>query len=367
MPSLIKKLPVYKDNAFCYNIVMTSGWNGLLESVKEFDTRSRKACIITDSNVQALYAEEIRAILSPIFSEVFVYAFEAGEDRKNLSTVTEIYHFLANHHFDRQDLLIAAGGGVVGDITGFAAATYMRGVDFIQIPTTLLAQIDSSIGGKTGVDLEGRKNLVGAFHQPCLVYINTDALNTLPDAHFASGMGEIIKHGLLRSESYYRWLNENHSGIARKDPESLREMIFRSCKIKAEIVETDPFEKGPRALLNLGHTLGHAVEKESGFLLPHGACVAIGIAGADYLSNKRDMITRDDLNDIIETLTRFNLPVQAGRIDRKVVLFATKSDKKMRAGQIRFILLDGIGNAVISDDVTDNELLEAIDYITAKA
>lgn len=186
--------------------------------------------------------------------------FEAGESQKNLDTVKMIYEKLILAKFDRKDLLVALGGGVTGDITGFTAATYLRGIDFVQIPTSLLAQVDSSIGGKTGVDFDSYKNMVGAFHMPKLVYINVSTLTTLSDEQFISGMGEIIKHGLIKDSAYFDWLIENHDRILARDKDVLMEMIRVSCNIKRVVVENDPTEKGDRALLNFGHTLGHAIE-----------------------------------------------------------------------------------------------------------
>lgn len=281
-----------------------------------------------------------------------------------MDTVQKLYLSLIENHFDRGDLLIALGGGVVGDLTGFAAATYLRGIDFLQIPTTLLAQVDSSIGGKTGVDFQQYKNMVGAFHMPRMVYMNTATLNTLPAEQFSSGMAEIIKHGLIRDEAYYRWISDHREGICGLDPELLEEMIYRSCQIKGSVVEEDPKEKGVRAHLNFGHTVGHAVEKLSDFRLSHGYSVALGMKAAAYLSKKLGYLSGEDISEMLSVFASFGLPVSLPlEEDSREILQATKSDKKMAGKQIKFIILTAVGTAQIYREFTDEDLLEAIDYM----
>ena len=211
--------------------------------------------------------------------------------------------------FERRDILIALGGGVTGDLTGYAAATYLRGIGFIQIPTSLLSQVDSSIGGKTGDDFSSYKNMVGAFHQPELVYSNVSTLKSLTKRQYISGLGEIIKHGLIKNAAYYRWLKENREDILARDTAVMMEMIKVSDEIKKNVVESDPFEKGERAKLNFGHTLGHSVEKLMDFKMLHGECVSIGMAAAAGISYERGLISRDDFDDVINTLEDFMLPV----------------------------------------------------------
>ena len=223
-----KKLNVKYEGKPCYNIHVESSFSSLEESLREdLDNLQRKVCIVTDSHVAALYLDEIAFICGDLFAKVISFVFPAGEASKNMDTVQKLYLSLIENHFDRGDLLIALGGGVVGDLTGFAAATYLRGIDFLQIPTTLLAQVDSSIGGKTGVDFQQYKNMVGAFHMPRMVYMNTATLNTLPAEQFSSGMAEIIKHGLIRDEAYYRWISDHREGICGLDPGLLEEMLYR--------------------------------------------------------------------------------------------------------------------------------------------
>jgi 3-dehydroquinate synthase len=260
-------------------------------------------------------------------------------------------------------MLVALGGGVVGDMTGFAAATYLRGIDFIQIPTTLLAMADSSIGGKTGVDFDGYKNMVGAFKMPRLVYQNLSTLQSLDGRQFSSGFAEVMKHGLLRDESYYSWLVENSYEITDRDPDVLEEMLYHSCEIKRTIVEKDPTEKGDRALLNLGHTLGHAIEKYKNFELLHGECVALGCIAAAFISWKKELLSMEEYYEVRDMFVPFGLPISLDDADKEEIVKLTKSDKKMDGKSVRFILLKKIGKAVIDLTVTDEEMLAALDEL----
>lgn len=325
---------------------------------------TRKICIVTDENVKALYLDEVMGILQDKCSSVSVFSFEAGEAQKTLDTVRTLYEYLIEHHFERKDLLIALGGGVVGDLTGYAAATYLRGIDFVQIPTTLLAQVDSSIGGKTGVDFECYKNMVGAFHQPSLVYTNLSVLSSLNEEQFACGMGEVLKHGLIRDASYYTWLIEHMSEIMERDPETLAEMVYDSNTIKKFIVEKDPTEKGDRALLNFGHTIGHAIETKKAPEMLHGQCVALGFVAAAYISYKRGLLSTEEFYEIRDMNIGFDLMFSVEDIDDKEILAITKSDKKMENGHVKFVLLKKIGKAFLDTTVTDDEILEAIQFIT---
>ena len=284
----------------------------------------------------------------------------AGEESKTLSTVKDIYTFLIKEKFDRKDLLIALGGGVTGDITGFAAATYLRGIDFIQIPTSLIAQSDSSIGGKTGVDFDGFKNMVGAFYMPRLVYMNVSVLKTLDDRQFFSGFAEVMKHGLIKDGGFYEWLLENMYEICDRDTDTLLEMIERSCKIKKLVVEKDPAEKGERALLNFGHTIGHAIEKARNFTLTHGECVALGAVAAAFISWKHELLSKDEYYEIRDMFVPFNLPISIENINPEEILQLTKSDKKVEGDFVKFILLKKAGKAIIDKTVTDDDILNAV-------
>ena len=358
-----RTLPVRREGEICYEIRLEQDFEKLAEGAAELGTEGRKICIVTDTHVGPLYLEAVRERLSGVCSRVTVYTIEAGEDYKTLDTVRGLYEHLILEKYDRKDLLMALGGGVVGDLTGFAAATYLRGIRFVQVPTTLLSQVDSSIGGKTGVDFDAYKNMVGAFHMPSLVYMNLETLKSLPERQFASGMGEIIKHGLIQDNAYYQWLTEHGQEIADREYDALLYMVSGSCQIKKHVVEQDPTEQGIRSWLNFGHTIGHAVEKLKEFTLCHGECVAIGSVAAAWISRERGYLTGDELLQIEKVFQNYHLPVRVGGLEPDRILEATKLDKKMEAGKIKFVLLKRIGEAFVAKDVEDRELLGAIRYI----
>ncbi|MBO5458831.1 MAG: 3-dehydroquinate synthase [Lachnospira sp.] len=353
-------ITVHLDSKPIYDIVIEKDFSRLAESFEKLAVTGRKICIVTDSNVGPLYAEAVKEELEKTGNSVFVYTFEAGEANKNLNTVEDVYEFLIKNHFDRKDMLAALGGGVVGDLTGFTAATYLRGVSFIQIPTSLLAQVDSSIGGKTGVDFRAYKNMVGAFHQPKLVYMNMSALLSLDNRLFNSGFGEIIKHGFIKDKEYYQWLKENEKAITAREYCALEHMIAGSCQIKRGVVELDPTEKGDRALLNFGHTLGHAIEKLMNFKLYHGECVVLGMIASLKISLNRGNISEAEYTEAVEMFKQYGFPVTVTGISVEDVVLVSKSDKKMDAGKIKFILLDKVGNAYIDTTVTDEEMKQAL-------
>lgn len=356
-------ITVHYNEKPIYDIAIEKDFSKLAMKVSELGISGRKLCIVTDSNVGELYADEVKNELEKTGNAVFVYTFKAGEASKNLNTVEDVYEYLIINKFDRKDMIVALGGGVVGDLAGFTAATYLRGIDFIQVPTSLLAQVDSSIGGKTGVDFRAYKNMVGAFHQPRLVYMNLSVLGSLSERLFNSGFGEIIKHGFIRDKEYYTWLKENIQHIKSHDYDALENMIAISCNIKRRVVELDPTEKGDRALLNFGHTLGHAIEKLKNFELYHGECVVLGMAAALEISRTRQLISDAEYEDAINTFKAYNFPVTVDGISVEDVIKVSKNDKKMDAGKIKFILLDRIGNAYIDKTVTDDEMRAALSKV----
>lgn len=360
-----KKLIISKDNNPLYSIYIEKDYSGLSNILNELQISKGKVLIVTDSNIGVHYAETVKNIAKISASFAEVVTLEPGEKFKNLDTVQRIYQILIENKFDRKDVLIALGGGVIGDMTGYAAATYLRGIRFIQLPTSLLAMVDSSIGGKTGVDFLAYKNMVGAFHQPSAVYMNLKVLDTLPEREFYSGFGEIIKHGLIKDQSYYHWLKENAASVLSREFNALEETIYKSCQIKKQVVESDPYEKGERALLNFGHTIGHSIEKLLNFSYLHGECVSIGIAAAVLLSIQYKHILKEEGNDIIETLKKYHLPVSLNQasFSSKEVLAVSKNDKKMESGKIKFILLQSIGEAYINRDVSEDEMLLCIQEI----
>ncbi len=361
----INRVTVHMDGKPIYDIVMTEDFETLPAEIEKLSVSNRRLCIVTDTNVEKLYLDEITKLLNPCCKTVISYVFQAGEEHKNLDTVRNLYETLIINHFDRNDMLVALGGGVVGDLCGFAAATYLRGISFIQIPTTLLSQVDSSIGGKTGVDFDSYKNMVGAFHMPKLVFTNINTLQTLPNNQFSAGMGEVIKHGLIKDAAYYEWLIENSTSIWERKPEFLRKTVTWSNEIKRAVVEKDPAEKGDRMLLNFGHTLGHAIEKLKDFKLLHGECVALGSLAAMKLCENRGLIKKEDTEHFRDALIKFHISTQVSGLDKDDIIAASKNDKKMDSGIIKFILLQSIGNAYVDRTVTEEEMKQALDQILA--
>ena len=358
-----QRLEVLYNKKPCYNIVIENSFEKISEEISKLDTANRKLCVITDSIVGSIYLKEVISLMEPICKDVLSFTFQSGEERKNLTTVNDIYRFLIEQNFDRKDMLIALGGGVVGDMTGFVAATYLRSIDFIQIPTSLLAQVDSSIGGKTGVDFEQYKNMVGAFNMPKLVYINTHTLTTLDERQFFNGFAEAMKHGLIKDAMYYEWMISNMYEICERDLDVLEELVYRSCMIKKAVVEKDPTEQGDRALLNFGHTVGHAIEKYKNFSLQHGECVALGCVVAAFISWKKQLLSMEEYYEVRDMFVPFNLPISIEDLDINEIIKITKSDKKMEHGQLKFILLKKIGKAVIDKSVTEDELKAGIEEI----
>ena len=356
-------MDVKKDGQFCYHIYLEPDFAKLPEAVEPLNIKERKLCIVADSTTAELYGAELKEILKETCTHVSMFVFPAGEVNKTLNTVRDLYEHLILEKFDRKDMLVALGGGVVGDLTGFAAATYLRGIGFIQIPTTLLAQVDSSIGGKTGVDFDAYKNMVGAFHMPRLVYMNLNVLKTLPDRQFACGMGEIIKHGLIQDSDYLEKLSTYQREIREKNYAALLWMVAGSCKVKRHVVEEDPTEQGIRAWLNFGHTIGHSVEKLKDFTLCHGECVAIGCAAAAWMSWKRGLISEKEKEAAEQLLLDYQLPVRVKGLQPEDIVKTTKLDKKMDAGKVKFVLLKKIGEAFVTRDVEDEELLRASQYV----
>lgn len=358
-----KRITVHMDEKPAYDILIEHTYDKLAKEMIQLGYENRRICIVSDSTVAPLYAEAIQTHLQSISKEVYIYTFPAGEANKNLDTVKNLYTFLIEHKFDRKDVLAALGGGVTGDLTGFAAATYLRGIDFIQLPTSVLSMVDSSIGGKTGVDFDCYKNMVGAFHQPKLVFMNLSVIDTLDLKQYYAGYGEILKHGLIKDLDYYIWLLEHLAEIYTHEPEVLEEVIYKSCLIKRAVVEKDPKEQGERALLNFGHTLGHAIEKLKNFELLHGECVALGMVAAAHISWKRGYIEQEEFLELRDMMVAFRLPISIEDVDINEILETTKSDKKMDGNTIRFILLKEIGNAIIDKIVTTDEMREALEYL----
>ncbi|NLC67268.1 MAG: 3-dehydroquinate synthase [Clostridiaceae bacterium] len=312
--------------------------------------------VITDENVDRFYGDSFMKILEDAGYKVYKYVLAPGEESKNLKTVEDIYKYLISLRLDRKSTLIALGGGVVGDITGFAASTYLRGVNFVQVPTTLLAQIDSSVGGKTGVDFEGIKNIIGTFYQPRLVYINVNALKTIPIRELRSGMAEVIKHGLILDEEFYTFIREKLDDIFEYKEDVMKYVIWKNCSIKGSVVKKDEKEEsGFRVILNFGHTIGHAIESVSGFGLLHGECVSIGMAGVFKMACRMGMVSGEMADDVISLLRRAGLPTELKGISPGAVYEKMLYDKKAKGNRLLFILPCKIG--MVERHFVDDEKL----------
>lgn len=312
--------------------------------------RGKQVMVVSNETVAPLYLDNVKQMLNGF--DLASVILPDGEQYKNLETLNSVFTSLLEHRFNRSCTLIALGGGVVGDITGFAAASYQRGIAFVQIPTTLLAQVDSSVGGKTGVNHPLGKNMIGAFHQPGCVLIDTDTLDTLDQRQFAAGLAEIIKYGLIRDAGFFTWLEQNIERLAARDKEALAFAIERSCTIKASIVAADERESGQRALLNLGHTFGHAIETGTGYgNWLHGEAVAVGIRMAADLSARHQWLTNSDALRIEKLLQSAGLPTSPpDGMNEEQFMKHMAIDKKVLDDGLRLVLLKAIGTAVITGE-----------------
>lgn len=331
--------------------------------------KSSQICIVTNETVAPLYLAQLRAALSGARVEVVI--LPDGEAHKTLDTVAVIYDKLLEASFSRSCTLIALGGGVIGDMTGFAAATYQRGVSYIQIPTTLLSQVDSSVGGKTGVNRPLGKNMVGAFYQPRCVLADTVTLNSLPDRELKAGLAEVIKYGLINNSAFHDWLWENMPQLLQRDPDRLRHAIKISCTEKAAIVAADETESGLRAILNLGHTFGHAIETAMGYgEWLHGEAVATGMVMAADLSWRLGLLSQQDAKLVKALIKAAGLPVAPPEIDEDTFMQLMSKDKKADQGKMKFILLHAIGKAGIEQGIPPEVLrrtLQAGQDLTVRA
>ena len=322
--------------------------------------KGRQVLIVTNETVAPIYLDDVKSALTDY--QVDTVILPDGEKYKDLDTLNMIFDELLDRRHNRTTTLIALGGGVIGDMTGFAAATYQRGVNFIQVPTTLLSQVDSSVGGKTAVNHPLGKNMIGAFHQPQAVIADTDTLETLPLREMAAGMAEVIKYGLISDSEFYLWLQDNVAGLMSGDDESLAEAIYRSCENKADVVAQDEREGGIRATLNLGHTFGHAIEAHQGYgKWLHGEAVGAGMMMAADLSKRLGYLTERDEHDLLRLLQAAHLPVKGPKdmsCDDYISRMAV--DKKVLDGALRLVLLKGIGEAYITSDVPRDLLEETL-------
>ncbi len=319
----------------------------------------RRVAVVSNPTVMALYGEKVLASLAAEDFRAELISIGDGEEFKNLQTLEDIFGHLIRLGFDRGSGMLALGGGVVGDITGFAAATYLRGVPFVQVPTTLLAQVDSSVGGKTAVNHPLGKNLIGAFYQPRLVHIDVATLYTLPEREYAAGLAEVVKYGVIRDREFFLWLATHRQAIMDQAPEALIALVKRSCQIKADVVEIDEKESSLRAILNFGHTYGHAVETLSGYgVVRHGEAVALGMVVAAAVAAGLGLCRDEDIVAIRDLLSAFGLPVQLPDLPLAAVVEVMARDKKVKEGILRLVLNRGLGDCLIRDILEPEALLQ---------
>lgn len=320
--------------------------------------------LVQDAAVARPYGARVEASLRSAGYAVVTVSVPSGEASKCLDQLGRLYHAFSAARLDRGSAVVALGGGVVGDLAGFAAATYLRGIDLVQIPTTLLAQVDSSVGGKTAIDLPSGKNLVGSFHQPRFVLVDLDTLDTLPDREFRSGLAEVIKYGIIADPAFFTFLELNRQSILDHQSDSLEHIVARSCEIKAAVVGKDERESGLRAILNYGHTLGHAVEAVAGYgRYLHGEAIAIGTAAAGWLSQRVGWLAEEPKGRIDALMAAYGLPIRADeRLDPGAVVTAMRLDKKTRGGILKFVLAREIGRVEVTD-VSEDDALAALETI----
>jgi 3-dehydroquinate synthase len=357
----VKKIDVnLKDRA--YDIVIMPGLLNDLPAKIESFVKKKKVLIVSDSNVNELYGERVLKAIKSVSAEAQITEFPAGEPSKTLATVESLYEKAIQMGLDRSSVIVALGGGVVGDVAGFLAATYMRGIDFIQIPTSLLAMVDSSVGGKTGVDLPIGKNLIGAFWQPKVVLIDTDTLKTLPEREVRCGLGEVVKYGIILDEDFFCYLENHKAELKNLDKDCYVEVVARCCELKAMVVVDDEREEsGRRAILNYGHTFAHAIEVIKGYEnINHGEAVAIGMCMAANLSVAD--VRLDDAAELRQEnlLRALHLPITIEGVKASEIYEAMHQDKKVLDGKIRFILPDTIGEVTLVDDLGKSMVMEAI-------
>lgn len=327
-------------------------------------SKAAKAAVVTDTDVEPHHGGTLVASLREAGFDVLLARVPAGEDQKHLGTIDALYGRFLSARIDRSTPIIALGGGVVGDMAGFVAATILRGVPLVQIPTSLLAMVDASVGGKTGVNHEVGKNLIGAFHQPIAVLIDPETLRTLPEAELRGGLAECIKHDIIRDADGFARLEKNIDRALALDIDYLAELVAHNVAIKAKVVESDPFEHGERAHLNFGHTFGHAIETVSEYSYSHGQCVAFGMAAAAFAASRLGMIDEPTRLRIVTLIERAGLPTTGLELSTADIVNSMAYDKKVKSGKLRFILPDRIGHVVIRDDVPVDLVFEAVQSLS---
>ena len=363
MRALEEKIDVRADGR-SYAVRVGAGLLHEVGPAVQLATHARRAVLVTDSNVGLLHGETVADSCRTAGVDIAArHVFPAGETFKTLEQIGRAYDTVLSARVERTTAVLGLGGGVVGDMAGFVAATVLRGVPLVQIPTTLLSMVDASIGGKTGVNHAAGKNLIGAFHQPSLVIADTAALTTLPHEQLVGGLAECIKHEIIRDAEGFDRLEANLPSILSLDLEALTRLVAHNVRIKAAVVQADPFERGERAHLNFGHTFGHAIETVSKYARSHGQCVALGMVAASNLAVSLGMLTQADRDRIVQLIGRAGLPVSGLSEDIDALLHVMAFDKKVSASRIRFILPDRIGHVIVRDDVRAESVREALETI----
>lgn len=349
-----------------YDILIGSGLLGRLGRECRKLALGKRCAVIADSNTGRLFAKAAMTSLTAAGFEPVLITMPAGEQSKNLKVVEQCYSQLAAHRLERKSFIVALGGGVVGDLAGFVAATYLRGMAFVQVPTTLLAQVDSSVGGKTGVNLKAGKNLVGAFHQPKLVLCDQDTLQSLPERELKAGLAEVIKYGIIYDAKFFARLEKDLPKLLQRDGAALTHAVARSCEVKAEVVSQDETETGLRAILNFGHTIGHGLEAISAYgKYLHGEAISIGQVAAAHLSAHLSGLSIAEVERIATLFSRAGLPIAVTLTakQRKALFAAMKLDKKVSGGEIKFVLAKKLGEIIWGQQVPDAVIKEVLDEI----
>ena len=356
----MNKIRVKLSNS-SYNIFV--GKNNYLKISQEIEKLelNKNIVFIVDQNVKKYWDEYIRKPFGNYGNRIEYYYLKPGERSKSYTELNRIYSFLLENNFGRDTLIIAIGGGVTGDLAGYAASTFMRGIQLVHIPTTLLAAVDSSIGGKTGINFNSKKNMIGSFHQPGFVLIDTNFISTLPGKEITSGLGEIIKYAFLSNDDFFEYLNENIEKVYNNDEETVKKLILKSVFIKASVVSRDEHEAGLRKILNLGHTFAHAIESDLKFRIKHGEAVVAGIVSALYLSNKIGILNKNRMSEYLSLLLKIHLPKSLKNLNNKNMVNIMQLDKKSRGGKINFVLLSELGNILVDVKADKNNIFYSID------
>jgi len=342
-----------------YPIVIGSGLLGGGFDLAPY-VQGRDCLVVSNETVAPLYLDRLLEALGSRY-QIDVFTMPDGEEHKNLDSYASAVDFLLEHRHGRDTTLIALGGGVVGDLTGFVAATYQRGVDFIQVPTTLLAQVDSSVGGKTAVNRPRGKNMIGAFYQPRCVLADTSVFDTLPDREYRAGLAEVVKYGIIVDAEFFRWLQQSVAPCLARQPDALAHAVRRSCELKAQVVSADEREGGLRAVLNFGHTFGHAIETLTGYRrYLHGEAVAIGMVMAADLSARQGLLPWSQALEIRQLLASFALPVASPPLDVSDMIQAMGTDKKVKSGKLRLVLAEAIGSVQVTEEVDMSALRQTL-------